>query len=702
MADQIITFTRRSGAGAATTDEPATVPVTVTDLDGNPSVVSDAELRAARDQYRTAHPTFNFAHYVSTGSYADATTYDAALNATATPPPPAAGSATPPPPAAGSATPPPPAAGSATPPPPAASSEPSLRTGLRTGGAWSVFTRPGYVSRFGHGGFGFDVCGEYQNRTSDGRGVLGGVDLCVGGNLGLTGAHNSGMSGFTARVGVPFSYEVASGPTWAFELGANPGLTVGQIDSPADHHLTDADRARIGSNGTGRGGPVIPTDDRVGDSGYYAGGLTLHRTGWFLQPDLFLTALARVAPTDGSWRLRAGPWGQIGVGIGQVSGHNAGDDNISALGVSWGVGGLLAIDFGGSPVRASSASTAPDAVPSTAATLTQGSALSVPAPTGGWHSGDQVWMGADATHMTQMTDPAVPATGSDPYIIASDRLPAGSYVIEVRRNGQPVSRITATVNPQPATPPPQIESGLSVIAPSTTITRTTAQPGQPPSPLTIGRITPSANLPAGAQLIVKVDNATVGSPIPLTRSEARDITIPDAVVPGTTPTQYALAQGTPHTVQYIIQVPGAAGQPARVLESTPGPAFTIQPATPPTHFSAEPTMGQATYSNRTSAVATVVIPVTQVYASGVTISVGGRPMTAAEFPGSLVSGSNTVTLRNPDLHMRNNVDGATVGTYPVVITLPGGETRTVQLVITRPTGHTTTTTTTTLPGAGAR
>jgi hypothetical protein len=167
------------------------------------------------------------------------------------------------------------------------------------------------------------------------------------------------------------------------------------------------------------------------------------------------------------------------------------------------------------------------------------------------------------------------------------------------------------------------------------------------------------------QIVVRLDNETVGAPVTVKRDGKTSITVPASVSNGT------------HGVEFrILDKSGA------VKHRFVGQPVTIAPAT---GFAAENplTMSQSSYLNTKGAKAVpyVLIKTTAAVPSGVSITVGGRPVSG--FGGALAKGENKVQLSVPEMKMTNNAVGVAAGTYAVVVTLPGGEKRETSLVITK-------------------
>ncbi len=387
-----------------------------------------------------------------------------------------------------------------------------------------------------------------------------------------------------------------------------------------------------------------------------------------------------------------GDWGNVGGFLSFEPGYTqlmpSDGDGFSF----WSMRGGLGIrgSFGGSAVERPRrteptgpvASTTPDAA------IAQGEGYSVAAPEGGWRSGDQVLLDG-----TALTDPAVPTSGSDPYVIPTSRLGETpnphTIVVRYTRDGRVHERTTrVAVNPPVAAREDGTASGNGfALAQVLRVDRPALVPGVAPAPLNIGSIVSEASVPAGMRVEIRINGETVGDPIPLVRDGRTRLTIP-ASVPDT--------------------VPGAAGHSVefRILDSTGtvrhrfvGQPITVAPAT--RIGTPAPAMGAASYVNYGAASRTLPTAIVNITGTtpipGVTVRVNNH-----EYTVTLNPGLNTLNLVNPGISMRTNLVGATAGTYPVTITIPGEAAPiSLSLVITRRTG-TPGPVRPRLPGAGSR
>ena len=443
----------------------------------------------------------------------------------------------------------------------------------RTGSTFRGDVRTGAYGLFGHGpGLGVEVPISYMYRLNGGRSAIGG-EVSIGGVTGLSGDQNSEMSGFRVGVRAVGSHEIVSTPRVGVEVRGGVGMTVGNINSPDDRQLTAEELARIGDAGGGArgtgGAPLFPTDLRAGDRGFHAGGLTLNRTGMYIEPNVLVEANVRWTPGNGSVRLHAGPWATMGYGVGSVSGHNPGDDSIPVSGVNWGVGVALGVEIGGS----SAPVVAPPPLPLVTGTrdVPTGEGVSIPAPSGGWPAGARVFI--NGTERSNLAP-----SGHTPLNIPASALRPGENTVEVKVRGQVILRWTLRV-PIIAGP------GMSYGALPRILATTTRPPlvaGSPPAPISVGSIQTSADLPAHSTYRVFVDGNPVGSRTDLLADRNTPITIPASVTDGTHQVHVRVYRGG--TQEIIYPVENVTIAPATNFAAAP----SIDPAT---SSSARPTTG---------------------------------------------------------------------------------------------------------------
>lgn len=200
-----------------------------------------------------------------------------------------------------------------------------------------------------------------------------------------------------------------------------------------------------------------------------------------------------------------------------------------------------------------------------------------------------------------------------------------------------------------------------------------------PRAIPLGNIQTTAEFPEGAMYTIYVDGNPVSEPAELPRDRTTTLSLPPTVGDG------------PHQVEVRVSRPNGAAEiryPARAVEVGPGTHL----GTPP------PALSAPSYNSRLRGAASprpaVILNMTGPV-DGVTISVNGYTMSAAEFNGHLSEGRNEIFLVNPampravgsrTIAMRSNVSGVAAGSYPVVINIPGEDPITLQLVIDRPGG----------------
>lgn len=180
------------------------------------------------------------------------------------------------------------------------------------------------------------------------------------------------------------------------------------------------------------------------------------------------------------------------------------------------------------------------------------------------------------------------------------------------------------------------------------------------NPLRVGTARTSEDIPAGSRLYIFIDGNPSGDGVTLTADRAIPLTIPASTPDGR------------HEIQYRISRPGMPElRYTRITEIRPATRI----GTP------APALDAASYAN-SGAASRTQLPKAIVNITGTTPVTATVRVNNHEYTTQLNPGRNEVLLRNPGLKFGNNLAGATAGTYPVTITIPGEQPISLSLTIT--------------------